>query len=160
MDRLHVPLVETCRKELASDEGNIIDLGCGNGALLLKVCAGKSSSLPFGIDRNAKAIEHAKLLHAQTAANFETGDFLSNGEWASRRYKLAILMIGRLIEASPAQRSIAIARLRVCCERILFYAYPGYASESVESMAVRVGFQNTEATGEDGARLLRVSNGS
>lgn len=103
----------------------VLDLGCGNGALLKKLLEAKRSFVPFGIDSQADRIAHARELLPAFAENFAAGD-LFDAQWAwpeGRRYALALLMPGRLLEVAPARAAALRARLKDRCDRILIYAY-------------------------------------
>src|SRR5437867_2880150 len=103
MDTAHRPIVALATAALAGTGGNVLDLGCGNGALLKKMHEAIPDSVPFGIDIVRTHIEHAAELNPQFATNFISGDlFESDLIWpGGRTYALVILMPGRLLEAGP-----------------------------------------------------------
>ena len=51
MSALQRPLVSLARRRLKGVTGHVLDLGCGNGALLAKICDGESGLIPHGVDR-------------------------------------------------------------------------------------------------------------
>ena len=81
------------------DIGTVIDLGCGNGALLKKISEARTGMIPFGVDADESKLEHARLLQPAFAANFVAGNmFESIPLDAETVYSLIILMPGRLLE--------------------------------------------------------------
>ena len=125
MDSAHEPILMTTNPVLAESCGMVLDLGCGNGALLKKLLDASPSIVPFGIDVEAGRIAHARELLPRFADNFVAGNLFDlELVWPEgRRYALALLMPGRLIEVDPAQAAALRARLRNQCDRILIYAY-------------------------------------
>ena len=56
MDGSHEPILKTANLVLGENPGMVLDLGCGNGALLKKLLDANPSIVPFGIDRNVGRI--------------------------------------------------------------------------------------------------------
>jgi hypothetical protein len=136
MDRSHEPLVATARSAIDGRAGAVLDLGCGNGALLAKIVAGRADLEPYGIDREARAIVHARELQATFADNFVQADLFDTAGWAGeRRYALALLMIGRLLEVPTPAAQQVLAVLRSRCDAVVVYAYPGYGDHPLPDMA-------------------------
>jgi hypothetical protein len=104
MDSAHAPIVALAASTLGAAGGAVLDLGCGNGALLAKVQA-VTGAVPFGIDRDSDRIAHAHELLPRFAENFRVGDLGENDAlWdEGRRYALALVMPGRLIEAQAGR---------------------------------------------------------
>lgn len=147
MEELHKPIVALAREALAGHSGNVLDLGCGNGMLLTKVCAGRSALIPHGIDSNGLALDHARQLLPHFARNVVHGDFFNIELWAggAQRYVLALLMLGRLLEV-PRERSMRmINRLRESCSRVLVYVYPDCDKQPLEAMAQQFGLELVES---------------
>lgn len=82
MERMHGPIVAWV-EGLSLDRGNVIDLGCGNGALLKKICAQNPGLIPFGVDLKRSAIDHARLLHPGNEGNFWAGNLFDPRAWGS-----------------------------------------------------------------------------
>jgi hypothetical protein len=125
MNDAHRPVVEAAVAALRQGGGNVIDLGCGNGALLERLAAAAPGAVPFGVDVDPQRIEHARQLHAGHADNFVSGDIFDSDQlWVEgRRFALAILMPGRLLETDQARAAALRERLRQSCDRVLVYAY-------------------------------------
>lgn len=149
MDKLHAPIVRFSRELLKSTSGNVIDLGCGNGALLEKICRGSQILIPHGIDRNEEAVQHANTLFPGASRRFLIGDFFQPSTWNSLpRMALSILMIGRLLEV-PGSRSQDLLSL-ICdrSDRLLVYVYPGWSRETFFTLVDRAGLQLAQHNGE------------
>jgi hypothetical protein len=110
---------------LGQGGGNVVDLGCGNGALLERLAAAAPGVVPFGVDVDPERIEHARQLHPVHGANFVSGDMFDEDElWVDgRRYALALLMPGRLLETDEQRAGVLRDRIRRTCDQVLVYAY-------------------------------------
>ena len=154
MARAHRPIVALARRVFGAASGNVVDLGCGNGALVREISEACPKIMPFGIDADAGRIEHARKLLPRFAANFFTGDFFEMDEpWLNgRRYALAILMPGRLLEARPEEALRLRRRLAAQCDRVLVYAYSDWLAryDSLTELARSVGLIVDDA--EPGSR--------
>ena len=147
MRMLHEPIVAAARDAVANMSGNVLDLGCGNGALVAGVCEGRSDLVPFGIDSNEVALEHARQLLPHLAGNFVVGDIFDTELWDAgmRRYALALLMPGRLLEV-PEERALRLLdRLQSSCARILVYAYPDWDKHRLDAIARQFGVELEES---------------
>jgi hypothetical protein len=127
MDQAHQPIVDLAVETLAGRAGNVLDLGCGNGALLKKIHEANELVTPFGLEfeQLSGRIDHARLLLPDFAGNFMEGNmFESELPWADgRRYALAILMPGRLLEVEPERAAWLRAKLQAHAGHLLVYAY-------------------------------------
>ena len=145
MDLAHERLVTTARSALDGRAGAVLDLGCGNGALLSKIVAGRADLEPHGIDREAHSIAHARELQPTFADNFVQADLFDTATWAEeRRYALALVMVGRLLEVPmpTAQQMLAVLRSR--CDVVVLYVYPGYSEHPLADMARDLGLRIEE----------------
>jgi hypothetical protein len=146
MDRFHGPLVKAAREVVTRAPGNVIDLGCGNGALVSKVCKGTECA-PFGIDLAPTAIRHAAVLLPNHAVNFVVGNIFDSQLWAHRRYRLSILMAGRLLEIPVKQARGTVQLLMSLCYHLLLYVYPGGSSTSLPGVARQIGINLKDHSG-------------
>jgi len=128
MDRAHEPVLKAANVVLAQNPGMVLDLGCGNGALLKKLLDANPSIIPFGIDIEASRIAHAHGLLPTFTDNLVAGDlFDTESVWVEgRRYGMALLMPGRLLEVTPDKAARLRSRLQAQCDRILIYTYGDY----------------------------------
>lgn len=127
MDQLHEPLVAVARRRLSGRSGRVLDLGCGNGALLAKICAERDELEPWGVDLEPARIAHARELHPDHAESFAAGDLFTwmlEADGGGRRYALALLMVGRLLEAPHDRARALLSTLAACCDDLLLYRYP------------------------------------
>lgn len=124
MEDAHRPIVAAAVAALAAG-GDVVDLGCGNGALLDKIASAARGVVPFGVDLDPARVEHARALRRGDAANFVAGDIFDDGAiWSpGKRFALAIVMPGRFLEAGPERASALRERLRTRCDQLLVYAY-------------------------------------
>jgi len=131
MDMAYEPILEMAGKVLTGHDSNVLDLGCGNGALLKKIHEAHPQTALFGIDVDPAKIKRARELNSQFADNFISGDMLENDLiWAEgRRYAVALLMPGRLLEADSAQAAKLKLKLKQHCDRILVYAYEDWLAK-------------------------------
>jgi SAM-dependent methyltransferase len=125
MDRAHEPVVDLARATVRGRGGNVLDLGCGNGALLRKILQANPRIVPFGIDVERSRVAHAQELLPDFRANFVVGDLFESEElWADgRRYALALLMPGRFLEADAERAKWLREKLEAQCDQLLIYAY-------------------------------------
>lgn len=121
----HARVVEVANTVLSDDALAVLDLGCGNGALLRKLHDHNATIAPFGIDNNATAIAHSAELLPDFPGNCVVGDMFEDDRiWAEgKRYSLALLMPGRLVEHVGDKANRLRERLATQCEEILVYAY-------------------------------------
>jgi hypothetical protein len=152
MDLLHRPIVALARAALTITAGNVgakvLDLGCGNGALLAKICDGRPDLIPFGVDTNALALAHARLELPRFAENFIQADIFDIDAWSVETpgYRLGLMMPGRLLEVSEEKASALLNRLKASCSRVLVYAYPDWSEHPLSEIAQRLGME-LEVTG-------------
>lgn len=125
MDAAHGPVVMLASTILRDERGDVLDLGCGNGALLEKIKRACPSVGTAGIELDAERVARARTLHPSVAADIVVGDmFEADSHWPDERhFEVALLMPGRLLEVSPERASRLRAWLRSHCERVLVYAY-------------------------------------
>jgi hypothetical protein len=111
---------------------------------LLETLVGATPGVvPFGIDVDPKRIEHARTLHRSAATHFVVGDlFEDDSLWSpERRFALALLMPGRLVEAGPEKAAALRERLWTHCDQVLVYAYGDWldGAGGVADLARRAG---------------------
>jgi trans-aconitate methyltransferase len=148
MDHAHQPIVKLALRALDNRIGGVIDLGCGNGALLQKIHRGNPRVSLFGIDKEPNRISHARELLPSFRENFHHGDIFDDSRiWSGdRRYSLAILSLARMLEAGPDRSAQLKARLTEQCDELLLYVYGRKWLESfggLEPLARSVGFNVT-----------------
>jgi hypothetical protein len=158
MDDVHRPVVELARQTIGS-AGSVIDLGCGNGALLRKIREGRAGLIPFGIDTDASKLDHARQLQPQFAANFVAGDMFDSIPLdADTAYTLVLLMPGRLLEVDEVRARQLKGWLQGHFEHLLVYAYGEWLTRhgGLAGLAARAGLvlACTHASGTAG--LARI----
>lgn len=130
MHAAHEPVLKLAASALAGAQGPVLDLGCGNGALLRKIRHLCPSTVPFGVEIDAAKVAHARALLPEFACNFFAGDiFETDAPWAEgRRYALVILMLGRLLEVSREGADRLTSRLKQHAGTLLVYSYDAAGS--------------------------------
>lgn len=140
MSELHGPIVALARQQLRNRSGGVLDLGCGNGALLTKICEGHDGLIPHGVDKNRAALGRARVLLPQFAGNFTEADLFDCDNWCNGpRYALTLLMAGRLLEVERPIAERLLKRLEASSEAALLYLYPDSESRSLASVAREMG---------------------
>ena len=159
--RAHRPIVEIACAALSGRGGAVLDLGCGNGALLQQIHGRNMAIVPFGIDAVPDRVEHARTLLPQFADHFITGDMFDRNEmWPpDRRYALALLMPGRLLEVGADRAKTLLARLKVHCDQLLVYAYGDWLSRfgGLQGLARKAELSLTDTRPGATAALARVA---
>jgi SAM-dependent methyltransferase len=148
MDAAHTPVVAAAVAALAGRGGTVLDLGCGNGALLEKLVEAAPGVVPYGVDRDAQAIEHARLLHPMAVHHFLDADlFDETSPWSLARFDLVVLMPGRLVEVDAPSAGALRDRLRRSAKRVLVYAYGDWlADQTLDTLAAAAGLPLVDPT--------------
>jgi 2-polyprenyl-3-methyl-5-hydroxy-6-metoxy-1,4-benzoquinol methylase len=158
MHDAHRPVVEASLAALEGGGGNVVDLGCGNGALLERLAAAAPGVVPFGVDIDPLRIEHARQLHPAHPGNFVSGDMFESEEvWPQGRgYALALVMPGRLLETDERRAAALREWLRRTCDRVLVYAYGDWLTRAgdLASLAREAGLTITGPGGQQAAIVV------
>jgi hypothetical protein len=138
MDYAHRPLVDALSKVAKT---SVLDLGCGNGALLRKTLAHQPSLVPFGVDVDRAKLDHAKLLLPTHRDNFIEGNFFERELWNSiPDVGVIIFMLGRLTEISRVEAAEFLRRTRHKSRCMLVYAYPDWLqNRTLEAVGAALG---------------------
>lgn len=131
MNKGHQPILALALATLGGKGGNVLDLGCGNGALLKKIYTQDKAVIPFGIDGQVGSIEHAHSLLPEFTENIIHGDMFDNETlWRdTQRYALILLMPGRLLEVESVRATHLRDRLKQYGDHILVYAYGDWLTQ-------------------------------
>jgi SAM-dependent methyltransferase len=142
MEKSHEPIANLAVTVLGHRHGNVLDLGCGNGVLLSKICHARHH-VPWGLDHSATKIAHARLLNPRFADNFACADIFGDCEvWAeAREFELVILMLGRLTEVSEDRAEALLCSIRKHARNLVVYVYDGYQQRygSISELAQKAG---------------------
>jgi Methyltransferase domain len=144
MNEAHAPIVELASSLALETRGNVLDLGCGNGALLQKIFQKNPGIVPCGIDLSPKSIAHAGIILPDFSDNFKAADMFENHEalWADKYFSLAIVMPGRFLERDAESADRLRNLLRKNCRSLLLYAYGEWLERfgSLSKLAEKSGF--------------------
>ena len=154
------PIVELAVVTLDAQGGNVLDLGCGNGALLHKIYTQHTALVPFGIEGEGGSVEHAHSLLSEFTENIIHGDMFDNETlWGdTHRYALILLMPGRLLEVESARAAHLRERLKHYGDHILVYAYGDWLTrfQNLAGLAHEAGLIFLGKDAEDSVGLARV----
>jgi uncharacterized protein len=160
MREAHAPIIKAATEALRGRVGNVIDLGCGNGALLEEIVKGTTAVVPYGVDSDATRVEHARTLQPEFASNFAVGDLFDDDRlWADgRRFALAIVMPGRFLEVDAPRAEALRQRLHDRCDQLLVYAYGDWLTDTdLTGLARRAGL-SVVGRGDAPVALARVGD--
>jgi hypothetical protein len=117
MRKAHDPIIslaETAAK-LIKGEGTVIDLGCGNGALLRRI-EERVGLKPHGVDNNGL------ITNVYSAMRFRGMDLYDKRAF-DQHYNLVLLSLPRLSERPPAEARELLERIRRNSDYVIFYNY-------------------------------------
>ena len=136
MDLCHDPIVKLATETLSQATGNVLDLGCGNGVLLKKICRSNGDLVPWGIDYSTANIGHARWLSPRFADNFVVSDIFDDCVvWSQdREFQLVILSLIHLYKVPEEYAEKLWRCTREHARNILLYAYAG-SDVSLEELA-------------------------
>jgi hypothetical protein len=158
MDEAHRPIVELAHTTIG-DTGTVLDLGCGNGALLKKICEPRPNLIPFGMDLEETKLDHARQLQPAFAANFIAGSMFDgiplDGDTV---YSLVLLMPGRLLEVDDASAQQLRSWLRGHFQHLLVYAYGEWLTrhDGLAGLAAKAGLTLVTQHASGAAGLARI----
>jgi hypothetical protein len=144
MGEAHAPVLAAVRSTLSIGvPASVLDLGCGNGALLKSVLSIRSDSSLYGIDVDAHKIVRARTLQPDNGT-FLIGSMFENDElWREgQRYGIALVMPGRFLEVDSWDAAWLRARVQRQCDHIVMYAYGEWLVRygSLEGLVAAAGF--------------------
>jgi hypothetical protein len=136
MDLCHDPIVKLATETLSQATGNVLDLGCGNGVLLKKICRSHGNVIPWGIDHSTANIGHARWLSPRFADNFVVSDIFDDCVvWSQDcEFQLVILSLIHLYQVPEEYAEELLRRIKEHTRNILLYAYAG-SDVSLEELA-------------------------
>ena len=141
----HAPLIEAMRR---AGPKRVLDLGCGNGALLLEALEQVGEFTPFGVDVDGARIDHARTLHPQYADNFRAGRM---EDYTLGQYDLVLHQPGHANDLAYSQS------LSERAGWLLLYVYGDGDKELLEGVVITGVLESTIDTAECSARLYRIT---
>jgi len=162
MDQAHQPVVELALEMLGESGGNVLDLGCGNGALLKKIVEKNPKITPFGVEIDPERYQHIASVLPEFSKNFELADIFNSDTIfrCDRQFNLVILMPGRLLEADSKQTALLKQQLRKQTDHLLVYAYGDWLNKyrDLWGLANEVGLNLLSRYTKKSAGLVEFDN--
>jgi hypothetical protein len=160
MDLSHEPIVKLAAETLSQATGNVLDLGCGNGALLKKICQYNGDLIPWGVDVSSDNIAHARLLAPRFSDNFVVSDIFDDcAIWSKDpEFQLVILMLGRLTEVAEEQAEKLLRCIKEHARNLLVYAYDDYLHHqgSLDELARKTGVPLSDKRSSDNVAMAHL----
>ncbi|MEA3290781.1 MAG: class I SAM-dependent methyltransferase [Pseudomonadota bacterium] len=159
MDEAHRPIFELAVESLG-ESGTVLDLGCGNGALLKKIRDRRPGVIPFGMDLEPQKLAHAGELQPDFRDNFLAGSMFDSVPLdADTVYSLIILMPGRLLEVDSGQAGRLREWLRGHFEHLLVYGYGEWLTDhgGLSGLAAKAGLEIVSQHSSGAAGLARIA---
>ena len=141
----HAPLIKAIRR---AEPKRVLDLGCGNGALLLEALEQIGEFTPFGCDVDSGRIGHARTLHPEYNDNFSVGRM---EDYSLGRYDLILHQPGHVNDQAFSRG------LSKCADWVLLYVYGDGDRGLLEEAGMPGELVSTIDTEECSARLYRVT---
>lgn len=159
MDVAHKPIEELAVATLSKHPINVLDLGCGNGALLQKIQGVRPDVEPFGIDIEPERIGHTRMLLPEFSKNFIVGDVANFDSLLPnpKHYALVLLSLCRLKVMSASQIAMFGERVQDCCDNLLVY---DYYNHDFQKVAYQFGLELIAPAPSAEASLARFDTGS
>ncbi|XUM21183.1 hypothetical protein ACRAVF_28000 [Bradyrhizobium oligotrophicum S58] len=151
MREAHAPIAAAVRTVTAGARYNIIDLGCGNGALLAASCGETPGLEPLGVERDPRKLIHAQAMFGPAVSRWLSCDMFACPAPLEKAADQSVILImpGRLLEAGADRAAALCLWLRDHADIILCYAYPDWIARygSLDELGRRAGFASWESVG-------------
>ncbi len=147
----HELIFNGLNSRLATLQGGLFDVGCGNGYFLKKCVEKNSDIIPYGCDTEPDRVERAGLLQQKFQANFfqmNMFDPALKNTFESQGVHLALtlLMAGRLLSAEQSEKQLLFDFLQQHTDQIAVYCYEDWYLKhgEISKLATKAGFRVTE----------------
>lgn len=124
MHESHEPIVQLAKRALgAGRNASVLDLGCGNGALLHRIVR-NTAAIPFGIELDCRKVVVARRLLSRHRGRVEQGNLFSNDAiWTEKFFDLVLVPITAFLEAPPSLTAVLKTKLVGHAKTMIVYAY-------------------------------------
>lgn len=150
----HQPIIELATSTLSNQPGTIMDLGCGNGALLKKIMEINKQIVPHGIEIDADKILNLQKILPGHIDNFTRGDLFDPGSYEKydQVFSIVLLMPGRLLEASYEQVEKLKVWIKAHSSYLFVYAYGDWINKygSLAALTEKAGLNLVQINSNSG----------
>jgi hypothetical protein len=159
MEEAHDRLVSSIAATIPDLSGPVLDVGCGNGALLRALTRLRAHVDPYGIEINPRRLDHAKSIWPEKSRQFTCADMYLVGTLprTPRRYRLAVI---GLAHCDGSRGTPARALLRWLFERaeaVVSYDHGSSLQPSIEQRRLAMAGLNVTQIGPAAFVLSRAS---
>jgi hypothetical protein len=126
MEVAHRPIAQYVLTLLDTREhATVLDLGCGNGALLRAICGLRAGVIPMGVEIASDCAHSAQRCLGELGGTIIVGDMFERTKiWEHPvRYDVVLLMVCRLLEVSDERASRLIRHILNRARHLVVYAY-------------------------------------
>lgn len=147
MKRAHRLVMQVLYK-VPPELGRVIDLGCGNGALLDLIRENLGLS-PFGVEVDAIRVENSGRDYVKVGNLYEPETYLLF------TYSFALISVNRLLEVDASSANHLLQTLKQHVKYLIVYSYEGWKPDADSLVSDGFSLVGRELDGNTEARIFR-----
>ena len=147
MKRAHKLIINLLYK-VPVQGGNVIDLGCGNGALLERIFD-EFALVPYGIESDPTRASHAHL------EKVWVGNIFNPSHYDKLDYSFALVSLNRFFEVGPLATKLFLESLKPHVQYLVVYAYEPWRADLDKVIGHSFRPLHSELDGSSEARIFR-----